>query len=393
MSLKPLYLVIIITVNFLTACTGNNSVEKLFAPDSKLIEKSEKPVNNSTNINNNTPKIPVTNVKLPDNFPAEIPTYSSGKLVATEKGKTQDELITYWTTKDNINKVFDFYKTGLKDWNIKNIDNKLIADKNNLIVEIALVSETPETKFFLKYNLKNIAQQPEIKTPENVNNSTTETEEKPPLETNNTPNLSENNDSLQTYIQDFQALGIVENVDINKGITRREFARLLFKVNNILYQDTPGKQLRLATETSAPVFTDINKNDPDFAIIQGLVEAGIIPSKLTNDLAITTFNPDSNLTREDMILWKIPLDFRQGFPPSSLEKINETWGFQDTAKINPKILAALLVDFQNGEQSNIKRVFGFTTIFQPKKPVTYSEAMACLWYFGYQNDGKSINNK
>ena len=47
----------------------------------------------------------------------------------------------------------------------------------------------------------------------------------------------------------------------------------------------------------------------------------------------------------------------------------------------------LYADFQNGDLSNIRRIFGYTTLFQPKKPVTRAEAAASLWYFGFQGDG------
>jgi hypothetical protein len=50
---------------------------------------------------------------------------------------------------------------------------------------------------------------------------------------------------------------------------------------------------------------------------------------------------------------------------------------------------ALYADFQNAEQANIRRVFGFTTLFQPKRPVTRAEAATALWYFGFQGDGVS----
>jgi hypothetical protein len=69
--------------------------------------------------------------------------------------------------------------------------------------------------------------------------------------------------------------------------------------------------------------------------------------------------------------------------------VKQTWGFQDVGKIDPKALRAVLADFQSGEQSNIRRVFGYTTLFQPKKPVTRAEAAAALWYFGTQGDGVS----
>ncbi|HEY9906678.1 MAG TPA: S-layer homology domain-containing protein, partial [Thermosynechococcaceae cyanobacterium] len=79
----------------------------------------------------------------------------------------------------------------------------------------------------------------------------------------------------------------------------------------------------------------------------------------------------------------------QPLPNASLEAVQQTWGFEDTAKIAPRALRAILVDFQNGEQSNVRRAFGYTTIFQPKKSVSRAQAAAALWYFGYQSEGVS----
>ncbi|MDY7016303.1 MAG: S-layer homology domain-containing protein, partial [Cyanobacteriota bacterium] len=93
------------------------------------------------------------------------------------------------------------------------------------------------------------------------------------------------------------------------------------------------------------------------------------------------------LTRENLVLWKVPLDTRQGLPKATLDEVQKTWGFQDTEKIDPLALRALLSDYQNGEQANIRRTFGFTTLFQPKKPVTRAEAAMALSYFGYQGEG------
>jgi hypothetical protein len=90
-----------------------------------------------------------------------------------------------------------------------------------------------------------------------------------------------------------------------------------------------------------------------------------------------------------MILWKVPLDTRQALPSASIDAVKETWGFQDIARIEPKALRAVLADFQNGDQSNIRRVFGYTTLFQPKKPVTRAEAATALWYFGISGEGIS----
>jgi hypothetical protein len=101
------------------------------------------------------------------------------------------------------------------------------------------------------------------------------------------------------------------------------------------------------------------------------------------------FQPDAPLLREQLILWKVPLDTRQALPSANLEAVKQTWGFQDAGKIDPKALRAVLADFQNGEKSNIRRVFGYTTLFQPKKPLTRAEAAAALWYFGTQSEGIS----
>ena len=101
------------------------------------------------------------------------------------------------------------------------------------------------------------------------------------------------------------------------------------------------------------------------------------------------FRPDAPLTREQLILWKVPLDTRQALPNASIDAVRESWGFQDAARIDPKALRAVLADFQNGEQSNIRRALGYTTLFQPKRPVTRAEAAAAIWYFGNASEGIS----
>jgi hypothetical protein len=110
---------------------------------------------------------------------------------------------------------------------------------------------------------------------------------------------------------------------------------------------------------------------------------------LSGDSTTVLFRPDAPLTREQLVLWKVPLDTRQALPTANLDAVKQTWGFQDIGKIDPKALRAVLADFQNGEQSNIRRVFGYTTLFQPKKLVTRAEAAGALWYFGTQGEGVS----
>lgn len=86
------------------------------------------------------------------------------------------------------------------------------------------------------------------------------------------------------------------------------------------------------------------------------------------------------------------MDTRQSLPTASLNAIQQTWGFQDAARIDPKAQRAVLADYQNSDLANIRRAFGYTTLFQPKKPVTRAEAAATLWYFGYQGEGVSAQD-
>ena len=84
----------------------------------------------------------------------------------------------------------------------------------------------------------------------------------------------------------------------------------------------------------------------------------------------------------------MPLDFRQPLPEATIEKVKAAWDFQDTSKIDPVALRAVLADAEN-DFSNIRRVFGYTRLFRPDKTVSRAEAAAVLWYFGDQNDGIS----
>jgi hypothetical protein len=208
------------------------------------------------------------------------------------------------------------------------------------------------------------------------------------------------------HIEDLAALGVLRldpsgaksseatstQFEPNKAITRQEFARWLVAANNRIYANRPGQQIRLASETSQPAFQDVARTNPDFQSIQALAEAGLISSPLSADSTAVLFRPDTPLTRENLILWKVPLDTRQALPTASVDAVKQTWGFQDVAKIDPKALRAVAADFQNGEQGNIRRVFGYTTLFQPKKAVTRAEAAAAIWYFGSQSEGLSAKD-
>jgi S-layer homology domain len=202
---------------------------------------------------------------------------------------------------------------------------------------------------------------------------------------------------FQSYIADLTNLGALQitsskGFEPNKVITRREYARWLVETNNLFYASVPARKIRLGASTDQPAFKDVTSKDPDFGAIQGLANAGLIPSALSGESGVVNFRPNAPLTREDLIFWKVPVDIRRSLPNATLETIKESWGFQDTAKIDPKVLRAVLADYQNGDLSNIRRAFGYTTLFNPKKTVSRAEAAAVLWFFGAQGDGLSAKD-
>lgn len=350
-----------------------------------------------------------------------------------------------WVTSDPSNLVLNFYQKAFQS---KNLDlnrspeieeNTVEARLNDLLVTVSIVPNpsstgtnnttatnqldggaSPEsgTRFIIQYerNATATAQAPTESpaTPSQTNQPDYIAPTRSPTPYQSSPNPATGNQSFadlsqapqewQQYITDLVALGVLplepngtksnqadttSQFNPGKTINRREFARWLVAANNQIYANRPSLQIREASPTAQPAFRDVPPTDPDFSTIQGLAEAGIIPSPLSGDATAVLFRPDAPLTREQLILWKVPLDTRQALPNPSLEAVRESWGFQDATKIDPKALRAVLADFQNGEQSNIRRVFGYTTLFQPKKPVTRAEAAAAIWYFGNASEGIS----
>ena len=173
----------------------------------------------------------------------------------------------------------------------------------------------------------------------------------------------------------------------NKAVTRREYARWLLATNNRFYTDQSSRKIRAGVTSSQPVFKDVPTGDSDFGAIQGLAEAGIIPSPLTGSSTELTFRPDAPLTRKDLVLWKVPLDTRSPLPQATAAAVEQAWGFQDAAKIPARPLQAVLADYQNGDFSNIRRALGYTTLFQPDKAATRAEAAAVLWRYGNSTEG------
>ncbi|MBD2446750.1 S-layer homology domain-containing protein [Nostoc sp. FACHB-152] len=425
----------------LTACTNTPSAKNLeesLAADPRL-------QNNSTIIGEATqketqPGQKQPTVQLPADFPKEIPLYTNATLQEVKPATgSENKVSTRWLSSDPSNFITSFYRSQLQDnnWQILQQPADDIgtfeARRSNLLLNVSIQAQSvtnaapnqPQTATNLVIDY--VPNSSEAQSPPNNNipqpgdsqfigpTAPTNTATQPNNTSNNqttaatTPTSEEFSDlnktpqELRQHIQDLTALGILSiepqttktnsnpttQFEPNKIIPRRIYARWLVAANNAMYANNPAKQIRLASESTQPAFSDVSKTDPDFPVIQGLAEAGLIPSPLSGDATTVLFRPDAPLTREQLILWKVPLDTRQALPNANLDAVKQTWGFQDVGKIDPKALRAVLADFQNAEQSNIRRIFGYTTLFQPKKPVTRAEAAAALWYFGTPGEGVS----
>jgi len=386
---------------------------------------------------------------LPPDFPEAIPQYPNAVLrsVTSENrsGTDTPQVQTRWATQDSPGEVTQFYQQAFQQngWTLESeSDTRLIAQQQDLEVRLNLAnvpaadspspspaaadSPSPEgspspstaTEFTLSYgaaggtdtategavvgavNEQDGEASPTTDEPLTdswtLRPSPTDSESPRPSPTGNSQSFSDVSQApaeLQPYIRDLASLGVLkmaegtEEFKPNQTITRREYARWLVETNNVLFSDVPSKQIRLAVGSDRPAFQDVPTSDPDFGVIQGLANTGLIPSPLSGSSTTVRFRPDEPLAREDLILWKVPLDTRQGLPQASLDALQQTWGFQDAAQIDPRAQRAVLADFQNADLSNIRRAFGFTTLFQPKKPVTRAETAAVLWHFGTEGEG------
>ncbi|MBR8832016.1 MAG: hypothetical protein N5P05_000700 [Chroococcopsis gigantea SAG 12.99] len=371
-------------LGILTACSGNKTLESSLAPDSNL-----NPLSSPTpSVESPTPGT----TTLPDVFPANIPQYKGAELVSVAPTMSALQGQARWKSTDPSNLIESFYTQELpvNNWEIitpfSESNTSLVARQNDLEVIVTIAATSPSTEYTIDYRSLSADNTQPSPTP-----SITPTT---PVTINtggNFTDLTRLSPDTQKYIENLSALGVLSgngNVfEGNKAISRRDFARWLVLANNRLFASTPGKQIRQGDKNATSAFSDVKPNDPDYAYIQGLAEAGLIPSSLSGDSSNLLFRPNAPLTREDLVVWKVPLDMRKALPAASIDTIKQTWGFQDANKIDSRALKALYGDFQNGDSANIRRVFGFTTLFQPKRPVTRTEAALALWYFGYQGDG------
>jgi S-layer homology domain len=381
-------------VLFLSGCNGRESLQNTLAPDPQL----KQPITDAPT---------ASDAAVANNLPNDFPLYPQAKLQST--AQTEDKkILTTWTTPDPIESVYKFYQTELaaKQWQIvtppSDAEPQLVATQDRSSVTIAPQTSNDKqqagvTTYTISLLTTTVATNPTPTTP------TPTATNSPPTPSPSTKPISSNFSPANPgdYLSDLTKLGVLTSADtnstgkispVNRVVTRREYARWLVAAHNRITGTKPTQQLKLATTDVKPAFQDVPTTNPDFPSIQGLAEAGLIPSSLSGDATSVLFRPDAPLTREQMILWKVPLDTRQPLPAASLDAVKQTWGFQDAGKVDPKALRAVLADFQNGEQSNIKRVFGYTTLFQPKKTVNLGEVATAIWYFGANSEGLSARD-
>ncbi|HHP7232805.1 MAG TPA: S-layer homology domain-containing protein [Xenococcaceae cyanobacterium] len=417
----------------LTGCSSGEAIQSFVSPDPQLNNTSDtttdratsprsqgnNPGKNNDSLVTETPESEIATDEvespidsdLPPDFPPEIPLYPEAMLETAElEGEAGQAL---WRSPDRLESVVSYYQSQFEqnEWeivqpfanNLEAPEQTIITSKDNLQVKVSVLPQQQQEDFPTQIM---IAYQPVADAIAELPNNNAPINETPIAETAETETSDDNTiyftDLNQVPEQLGQAVAQVAALDIltpymqegqtpefapNQPVTRRDYARWLVAANNKYYGKSPGKEIRLGTPGTQLAFSDIEPNDPDFGEIQGLAEAGLIPSVLTGESDEVLFRPDAPLTREDLLQWKVPLDLRKALPKASIENIQESWGFQDATSISTPSLRALFADYQNGDRSNVRRIFGYTTLFQPQKPVTRGEAAASLWYFGFQGDG------
>nr|KYP74785.1 hypothetical protein KK1_007477 [Cajanus cajan] len=186
-----------------------------------------------------------------------------------------------------------------------------------------------------------------------------------------------------------QAIRVIEpEVQPSDLCTRREYARWLVAASSALSRKTiskvyPAMYIDNVTELA---FDDITPEDPDFSSIQGVAEAGLIESRLSRrfrqlstdkDYGPFYFSPESPLSRQDLVSWKMVLENRQ-LPEADRKMLYQLSGFIDADKIHSDACPAIVADVSAGDHGIIALAFGYTRLFQPHKPVTKAQAAIAL---------------
>lgn len=437
------YQSLVILLTSLALITGcSEGLQQRFAADPKLEEQQNSSQGKKQEKSESKQQSTTNTLELNNKVPDSIPFYPNAQLmkqdIDSESGRTE------WLALASVDEIKDFYKEKLSDqeWEVVTPFSESSSDKPKMEARsrnsevTVVVSEASNgnkgSDILVEYQQITSAEADSTETADNDEESTQETaetkQEKSSVESEESvesttefdgkfSDLDETPDALKGYVKDMAELGILTPIAMDNGeangdkkfapnepITRATFARWLFQAHNKCYSNRAGEQIRPVSKADPPAFEDISESDPNFPIIQGLAEAGLIPSRLGEQNSQSQFRPNAELTRETLLQWKVPLDTRGPLPSADMEKLKETWNFQDAEKINKDALSAIVADHAHGEHSNLRRVYGYTQLLQPQKPVTRAQAAAALWSFGSddnvitaeevlkQNDGNQITS-
>ena len=395
--------ILVMSLTFMTGC--GEGLQQRLAADSEL-EQTENSSNSELE----------PAMEVPDN----IPFYPNAQLVDQQIEEEDSTGTLQWVSSDRINQIIQFYEQELsgEGWEIgspfaEGEETKMEATSSSLELKVIVSeSQTSEAESTIRLDYQK-------RPPQAAQETTTETTPKEDQEQASPPqpeketeeeepvtregssifnDLAQTPEPLRGKVKHLAKLGILTPVEAgkqqfapNEPVTRRTFARWLFEANNTFYSDRASEQIRPVSQTDTPAFTDIPPSDPDFPMIQGLAEAGLISSRLTGDDTATRFRPDQPITRQTLLLWKVPLDTRRPLPSANLKTIEDNWGFRDASAIDSEAFGAIVADLNNEENSNLRRVYGYTQLLQPQKAVTRAEAATALWSFG--TEGKIITAK
>lgn len=191
-----------------------------------------------------------------------------------------------------------------------------------------------------------------------------------------------------------EALQLLKNLEIidddvkaDSLCTRREYARWLVK-SNLAFERHPKHRISILSSASVvQAFDDVDTEDPDFHFIQALAEVGIVSSKLSDknnssDLDILeikeriNFYPESYISRMDLINWKAQLEYSR--VPQVQQMSTKDVGFMDVSTIIPEVSLEFFMDLMAGDKGILRRVFGKSRRFQPRKPATKAQAAVAL---------------
>ncbi|URR36393.1 S-layer homology domain-containing protein [Thermosynechococcus sp. HN-54] len=327
---------------------------------------------------------PEPTITLPENL-----RFPNATLVTTQPQPGAPQTIeTRWQAAAPAIAIQQFYTQQFQQSGWQLVEQQ-VADNT-----ITLKGRSPELEVSVTINTvpeNNLTPFTVAYTPRN-NPTATATPQPTPSSPQTFVDLEEAPTPLQPAIRDLADLGVLsttgDRLQPNTPIRRGQFVRWLVTTYNRFYADRPARQIRLGSRNDTPIFQDVPRDHPEFPYIQGLAMAGFLPSPLTGETS-ALFRPDAPLTRETLLQWKVPLDQQGRLSPSTIDRIQHTWGFKDSQRIAPPAISAVAADYLAGDLSNIRRVWGETLLLQPQKPVTHAEAAAALWYIGNGTEGLS----